>query len=83
MITAEKLSVFRKFNGNLDYWQHARMLGIDIITEQEFFELDRLLQELGQLKKSLVSADYEERIRQKLAKIAPDENIACALMEMA
>lgn len=80
MITAEQLLVYRKFEGDDDGYSIA---GSPAGTEIAWVAIRNLLQELTMLKRGLVSKEYGDQIRERLANMAADEDTALALFEMA
>jgi hypothetical protein len=82
MITSEKLSVYSKFH-DVDDWQRAGSPRRELFESGGWAEIQNLLQELTMLKRNLVSREYGEQIRQRLADITADQDTARALFEMA
>jgi len=82
MITSEKLSVYRQFS-DVDDWQRRGSPRRELFESGGWDEIQNLLQELTMLKRNLVSREYGEQIRQRLADITADRDTARALFEMA
>ena len=80
MITAAKLDVYCRHNGNID---RPGAAGSDIISNREWNEIDALRQELFMYKHQLVSQRYGRDILARLAAVAADPDTADRLMRMA
>ena len=83
MITAEKLEIYRKFQGDDDGWVRMGCPGRGVIGGADWAEIRNLLQELALLKNGLASTDYAERIRRKLSDVTSDADTAKALLDLA
>jgi hypothetical protein len=82
MITSEKLSVYREFGGDEDGWQRAGCPKRGLLDDGDWVAIRNLMQELTMLKRNLVSAEYGEQIRQRLADMTADQDTARVLLEM-
>ena len=83
MITTQKLAIYRKFEGDDDGWSRAGCPGGEKFADGDWVEIRNLLQQLSLLKRGVTSADYAERIRQKLSAQASDASVAQAMMDLA
>ena len=83
MITAPKLDIYRKFDGDDDGWSRAGCPGGEMFADGDWVEIRNLLQELSLLKRGVTSADYAERIRQKLSAVTSDASVAEIMMDLA
>jgi hypothetical protein len=83
MITTQKLAIYRKFDGDDDGWSRAGSPGGETFADGDWAEIRNLLQELSLLKRGLTSADYTERIRQKLSAETSDASVAQSMMDLA
>ncbi|HEY4415248.1 MAG TPA: hypothetical protein VGO57_06110 [Verrucomicrobiae bacterium] len=83
MITSEKLAVYCEFSGDDDGWSRAGCPKGDVFDDGDWVAIRNLTQELTMLKRSLVSREYGEQIRQRLSEMTADQDTARALFEMA
>ena len=83
MITAAKLDVYARFNGDVDMWQRRGMPDSDVISGDDWGTIGVLLQELTMYKRGVISEGYATRIRSRLAEITSDPETATRLLDMA
>lgn len=83
MITSEKLAIYRKYAGDIDGWSRMAVAKDRGITSGEWAAITNLLQELTPYKRQLVSERYGQQVRDKLAALAADEDVARQLFELA
>jgi hypothetical protein len=82
-ITAPKLDIYRKFDGDDDGWSRAGCPGGEMFADGDWARVRNLLQELSLLKRGLTSADYAERIRHTLSVETSDASVAQTMMDLA
>lgn len=83
MITAEKLAIYRSFDGNVELWHHAGSPKSDIITGEDWAAIGIVLQDLAFYKGALAGERYREHIRRRLAQVAADQETERELLKMA
>jgi len=83
MITAQKLAIYRKFDGDDDGWSRAGCPGREHFADGDWEEIRNMLQELTLLKRGFAAEDYAERIRQKLSAKTSDASVAQTLFDLA
>lgn len=67
MITKDKIKIYKKFNGDLDYF--ARVCSPKdkkLMKDEDWFLIDDIIQDIKLIRKGLTSVDYENKINQKI-----------------
>ena len=82
MITSEKLAIYREYR-NEDDWQRAGSPKRDVLADEDWVVICKLLQEISMLKRNLVSREYGEQIRKRLTEMTADEKTAQELLNLA
>ena len=73
MINREKISIYRKFSGDIDAW--ARSNKGYPISEDEWYLIDSLLQDLLMIKNGLTSQIFEMKVQEKLDKNCDNSSV--------
>lgn len=82
MLTLEKLSVYRRFNGDIDAW--ARTSGPadpSGMTDGDWYLVDELRQALGMVASGLAAPEFTASVERRLIASTPDEQTRQALRE--
>ena len=67
MITANKITIYEKFNGDIDGWARSGTKEQhEIINDGEWFLIDELVQDVRLIKNNLASSDFQKKIYKKL-----------------
>lgn len=83
MITAEKLSIYRRFNGDLDGWSRSGCPDADKITESEWREIASLVTEAAWVKNRLVDSVGCEKIAEQIRSATENEFTAESIFALA
>lgn len=83
MLTLEKLTIYKRYGGDPDgFSRGGTEQEKDLITYEEWGQIDLLLHKIGNLKAGLVSKEFEARIRAELVDEVKDEKARRFLWEM-
>ncbi|MBS3951544.1 MAG: hypothetical protein KGZ88_01125 [Methylomicrobium sp.] len=84
MITQYKLEIYKRYNGDLDGWC---LLGDDtektLMNEQDWFEIQELVQKVILLKQGVVSQAFAQKINQAVQIQTDHAETANLLKELA
>jgi hypothetical protein len=84
MITAEKLRIYRKFNGDVDMYARVSCgRGSQEIEDRDWSSIDEILQCLTIVHAGLASADYAAHTQAKLNALAENKEVQTQLLELA
>lgn len=84
MITEEMLALYCRFDGDIDGFARAGLAHERVlISDQQWYELDALLQELHLAKANLVSAKYRAEIEQRLSAMSASPRVTEWLWQLA
>jgi hypothetical protein len=84
MLTVEKIRVYRKYGGDMDGLARAdKPDDASLITDEEWFLIDSLVQKLFLMKTGKASQAYAERISVEVHQCAESEEVIRELMEIA
>lgn len=84
MLTEEMLAVYSRFNGDMDGFSRTGLAHErSMISDQQWYELDALLQELHLVKANLISAKYRADIEQRLDAISATPKVKEWLWRLA
>jgi hypothetical protein len=84
MITKAHLATFQRFNGDVDgYVRVAKRSDPDPVSDQEWYLIQGLVQELTLVARTAASQSYTARIRQRLAESTDDAQTAAEMLRMA
>ena len=84
MLTLAKICVYQKYGGDMDGF--ARTKNQDdhsLITDDEWFLIDSLVQKLFLVKNGKASSEYAERILAEVRQCVEEANVIAELMELA
>lgn len=75
MITKEKLTVYRKYNGDLDLWARiGASKEKSIMSDDDWYLIDSLIQDViisqNKLYKKLESKTYDDEVKMEIIRIA-------------
>jgi len=77
MITADKLKTYEAFNGDIDAWARASSdRDKEIISDADWYEIERLVNELVLLERSQTTDDFARRIEEQLRENTADASVA-------
>jgi hypothetical protein len=82
MLTMSKVHTYKRFNGDIDGWARVSRKSNSDITENEWTQLDQLIQKLTICKKGLGSEDYCMNANEELYLLAPEDDVRNAIMEL-
>ena len=84
MLTLAKIRVYRKYGGDIDGLARANNPDdCSLVTDEEWFLIDSLVQKLFLIKNGKASPDYAERISVEMRQIVEGEEVINELMELA
>jgi hypothetical protein len=84
MITKAHLATFQRFAGDVDgYVRVAKRNDPDPVSDQEWYLIQGLLQELALVAGGLASQGYTARIRERVAESTGDAETAAEMLRMA
>jgi hypothetical protein len=66
MITKEKLTMFKYYNGDIDAFGHGPKRDKKVISENEFHVIDNLIQDIRLVQKGLAGNEYETELNKRL-----------------
>jgi hypothetical protein len=84
MITERKLQIYAKYSGDIDGWVRTGKGGeVREITDQEWRDIDSILQRMDVVKRGEASADFEEETRRLATGLAENAQVLDALWHLA
>lgn len=84
MISKEQLAIFERYNGDGDIWARVNDAHEHkIMADQDFWDINFILQDLTALKNGLCAKDYEIDIRRRLKEMSENEEVEARLMTIA
>jgi len=84
MITAEKLTVFQRYGGDIDGWVRVGTPAEKaLMTDEDWAAIAELLQRLAVVKSGHAAESYQAETRHLVAAATMDEDVAKRLMECA
>lgn len=84
MITADKVRVYFKYDGDVDYLQRGGPTrDRDVLEPGDWHTLDQLRMALANLKSGQAADDFAERTRAELARLTDGPETARMLMDLA
>jgi hypothetical protein len=84
MLTLAKIRVYRKYGGDIDGFARAKNQNdYTVITDDEWFLIDSLVQKLFLVKNGKASPEYAERISVEVHQNVEGEEAINELMELA
>lgn len=66
MITKEKIEIFNLYNGDVDAFGHGKKQHRKVMTDEEFYLIGGLVQDVSLVKKNLVFIEYEAALNKRL-----------------
>lgn len=82
MLTMSKVHTYKRFNGDFDGWARVSRKCDSDITENEWAQLDQLIQKLTICKRGLGAEDYCKITDDELHQLAPEDNVRNAILEL-
>lgn len=74
MITQDKIKIFRKYDGDIDSWaRSATKKERMIMSNEDWYIIDSLVQDLTLSIKSLSSTNYDLKLNDKIKQLCIDE----------
>jgi hypothetical protein len=66
MITKEKIGVYKYYDGDVDRFSHASKSHKKIISEEDFFLITRLIQDIVIVKNGLAAKEFQDKVEKSL-----------------
>jgi hypothetical protein len=66
MITKEKIEIYKYYDGDVDKFFHANKLHKKIMTEEDFFLIIRLIQDIVIVKNGLAAKEFQDKVNRFL-----------------
>ena len=63
MITKEKIEIYKYYDGDVDKFSHASKSHKKIMSEDDFFLLTRLTQDIIIVRNGLAATEYEKKVK--------------------
>ena len=74
MITKEKIKIFKRYEGDISGWVRSSSKNEKIImTDNDWYLIDSLLQDLSIVKKGLTSLEFSKSLDDKLRNLCDNE----------
>ena len=84
MLTLAKIRVYRKYGGDIDGYARAKNPhDCPLVTDEEWFLIDSLVQKLMLVKNGKTSPEYANRISAEVYQCVEGEEALNELMEIA
>lgn len=84
MLTLTKIRVYRKYGGDIDGLTRAKnQKDASLVTHDEWFLIDSLIQKLALVKNGKASPEYAKRISVEVRQNVEGEEAINELMELA
>jgi hypothetical protein len=84
MITAEKLRIYSRYNGDVDGWARVRAPDeLGVMTDQDWADIDLLLQRFSIEKSGFAAASFFAETSRLIAEQVPDIAAVARLRELA
>lgn len=80
MITQDKIKIYKKYDGDIDNWARtASKKDKLVMDDDDWYIIDRLVQDLSLTKKELTSQDFIHKLSNKLKENCDSEETIQAL----
>lgn len=66
MITKEKIEIYKYYDGDVDKFSHASKSQKKIMSEEDFFLVGRLIQDLIIIKNGLAAKEFQDKVEKSL-----------------
>lgn len=84
MISVEKINIYEKYDFDMDALaRFSKPLEREIISDEDCWEIDDILNDLEMLEKGILSKSFQKRINDKLITSCQDDNVISLLKEIA
>lgn len=84
MITKDKIKVYKRYNGDIDSWARSgSKKEKSIVTDEDWYVIDGLIQDLSLVRKGLASSDFTENLNVKLKEMCDSESTVNQLKKLA
>jgi hypothetical protein len=76
MISIDKIKIFRKYHGDIDFWARSGSKKEKlIINDNDWYIIDTLIQDMLFVRKGLSTKEFKEDIDNKLKEICSDQEV--------
>ena len=84
MITNDKIKIFKKYNGDIDSWtrNNSKKESL-IISDDDWYLIDTLIQDLLLMKKQLISSKFNDSLRKKIEENCENKKVISQLEKLA
>jgi len=82
MLTPEKIEIFQIYKGYYDGYYIQNKDNIRIITDEEWYILENLIQDLFLIRKNSASKSFENEVRLRLEKYCDSTNTIKLVLEL-
>ena len=66
MITKEKIEIYNYYDGDVDRFSHASKSHKKIMSDEDFFLIARLVQDLIIIKNGLAAREFQDQVEKSL-----------------
>lgn len=83
MVTENKIKVYKRYDGDIDVWARSgSKKEKSIMTDEDWYVIDGLIQDLSMVEKGLASSDFNENLNVKLKKICDSDSTVNQLQKL-
>jgi hypothetical protein len=84
MINREKIKVYKKYDGDIDYWaRNGSKKEKLIISDKDWYVIDGLIQDFFLIKGGLTSSSFNDNFKNKLKEVCDSEDTIKTLETMS
>lgn len=84
MITEDKIKVYKRYDGDIDSWARSGSKKEKLImTDEDWYVIDGLIQDLTIVKKGLASSGFSENLNVKLKETCDNDSTVNQLQKLA
>ena len=84
MITEDKIKIYNQYDGDIDSWARSGSKKEKLImTDEDWYVIDGLIQDLFMVKKGLVSSVFSENLNVKLKETCDNDSTVNQLKRLA
>ena len=66
MITKKKIEIYKYYDGDVDKFSHTKKVHKKIMSEEDFFLLTRLIQDLVIIRNGLAAKEFQDKVEKSL-----------------